>query len=134
MYGNGKSGKSLKSISTIYIAVFLPVNFRGARNPQLSSFAWHPHPAPFRSISPQINSLCCEGKLKQQAWQTVYHPDWAYTVLEKKEPYQAAVDKTHTPLRLVWGDLHRLHSLVCQGGNIEKVEYQGRRELYYFTI
>jgi hypothetical protein len=64
-----------------------------------------------------------EGKLKQQTWRTVYHPDWYYNLLEKNGPHQPTVDKTHTPYRFVWGDYHRLHSLVCQGGNIEKIEY-----------
>jgi hypothetical protein len=69
-------------------------------------------------------SLDIQGELKQQAWHLVYRSNWAYTVLEKKGAYQPAVDKTHTPFRLIWGDLHRVHSLVCQGGNIEKVEYR----------
>lgn len=69
-------------------------------------------------------SFVVEGMLKQQAWRLVCSSHWAYTVLEKKEPYQPAVDKTHTPFRFIWGNLHRLHSLVCQGGNIAKVEYR----------
>lgn len=68
--------------------------------------------------------LIVQGELKQQAWYTVYRSNWAYTVLEKKGTYQPAVDKTHTPFRLIWGDVHRVHSLVCQGGNVEKVEYR----------
>jgi len=59
---------------------------------------------------------------KQQAWQSVFHHDYGYTLLEKKGPFQPSIDKTETPFRFVWGDHHRLHSLVCQGGNIEKVK------------
>lgn len=72
-----------------------------------------------------LNKPSCvvKGELKQQAWQTVYDPKWAYTFLEKNGPHQPTVDKTHTPYRLVWGDLHLLHSLVCQGGSIEKVQF-----------
>jgi hypothetical protein len=70
------------------------------------------------------SSFIMQGELKQQAWRTICYPDWAYTLLEKKEPYPPAIDKTHTPFRWIWGDLHRLHSLVCQGGNIEKVIYR----------
>lgn len=69
------------------------------------------------------SSYVVEGKLKQQTWSTVYHHDWSYNLLEKNGPHQPTIDKTHTPYRFVWGDLHRLHSLVCQGGHIEKVEY-----------
>ncbi len=83
-----------------------------------------------------LPSLEVQGELKKQAWHIVCRSDWAYTVLEKKEPYQPAVDKTHTPFRLIWGDLHRIHSLICQGGNIEKVEYQegGCSLLLFFDL
>lgn len=64
-----------------------------------------------------------EGALKEQRWQSFYQPEWAYTLLEKKGSSHPSVDKTHTPLRIIWGDVHRTHSLVCQGGNYEKVEY-----------
>lgn len=70
------------------------------------------------------SSYVVERELKQQPWLTVYHLNWSYNLLEKNGPHQPTVDKTHTPYRFVWGDLHRLHSLVCQGGNIEKVEYR----------
>ena len=63
-----------------------------------------------------------KGLLKQQAWQMIGSLEWAYTVLEKKESYHPSVDKTVTPFRLIWGDRHRVHSLVCQGGCYEKVE------------
>lgn len=80
-----------------------------------------PSPDSFNSKS---SSYVVEGKLKQQAWTTVYHQNCSYSLLEKKEESQPALDKMHTPYRFVWGNLHFLHSLVCQGGHIEKVEYQ----------
>lgn len=64
-----------------------------------------------------------EGEWRQQSWQTICHPKWAYTVLEKKENLHTPMDKTATPFRFIWGDLHRMHSFVCQGGSYEKVEY-----------
>ena len=63
------------------------------------------------------------GILKEQQWTTLFNRHDAYTLLEKKGPFQPVVDKTHTPFRFVWGDLQRLHSLVFQGGNIEKLTY-----------
>lgn len=71
-----------------------------------------------------------EGQLKQQTWKTIAGPDWAYTVLEKKESYHPSVDKTFTPFRLIWGDLHRVHSLVCQGGNYDKVKWTIEKHSY----
>lgn len=73
-------------------------------------------------------SLVVEGDLNKQAWRLVSTNHWAYTVLEKKAPFQPIVDKTHTPFRYIWGDLHRLHTLVCQGGNIEKIDYQEKED------
>jgi hypothetical protein len=64
-----------------------------------------------------------QGTFKEQVWQMVCDPEWAYTILEKKEPYHPSIDKTHTPYRLIWGDSHRAHSFICQGGCYEKVEY-----------
>lgn len=72
----------------------------------------------------QLSSFTAEGQFKQQNWQIVASPKWAYTLLEKKELSHPSVDKTYTPFRLIWGDIHRMHSLVCQGGGYEKVQYQ----------
>lgn len=90
----------------------------------------HMHGILIQSTSDQFYqpeaSWMVEGKLNRQVWRTIGNPHWAYTVLEKKEPYQPNADKTHTPFRYIWGDLHRLHSFVCQGGNIEKIDYQAK--------
>lgn len=64
------------------------------------------------------------GVLKDQAWLLNCEKNWAYTLLEKKGSFQPTVDKTHTPFRLVWGDGGPIHSLVCQGGNIEQMEFR----------
>lgn len=68
-------------------------------------------------------SRIVNGQLKQQMWRTISDQSWAYTVLEKKEPYNPSVDKTYTPFRLIWGDLEKVHSFVCQGGCYDKVQY-----------
>ncbi len=61
-----------------------------------------------------------EGKIKNQAWQTINRESCAYTILEKKEEFL----RTYTPFRFIWGDLHFVHSLVCQGGAYKKVEFE----------
>jgi len=87
----------------------------------------HLHGVLIQSSSDKFNlntsSFVAEGVLKGQAWRTVYHPHCSFNLLEKNGDFQPTVDKTHTPFRFVWGDLHLLHSFVCQGGNIEKVNY-----------
>lgn len=64
-----------------------------------------------------------KGHFKQQNWKNTTLPSLSYTLLEKKEPYNPSVDKTFTPFRLIWGDLHRTHSFVCQGGCYDQVEF-----------
>lgn len=64
-----------------------------------------------------------KGHFKQQKWKITTLPALSYTLLEKKEPYNPSVDKTFTPFRLIWGDLHRTHSFVCQGGCYDQVEF-----------
>lgn len=86
----------------------------------LSGVLIQPSSHQFKSPS----SFTSEGVLQGQAWKIFSHSDWAYTALEKKGASQPAVDKTHTPFRMVWGDSHLLHSLVCQGGNIEQADFQ----------
>lgn len=67
--------------------------------------------------------LIAEGYMKGQAWQMVSQPLWVYTLLEKKGASNPTMDKTYTPFRWIWGDLNFAHSLVCQGGHYERVEY-----------
>lgn len=73
---------------------------------------------------PCSSNFVIEGELKEQKWQTLGNAELAYTVLEKKGIPHPSLDPTYTPFRLIWGDLHRVHSLVCQGGSYEKVEYK----------
>lgn len=68
------------------------------------------------------HSLIVKGSWQEQAWETLSCPSGAYTLFEVKGSDHPAKEKMRTPLRLVWGDLHRVHSLVCQGGHYEQVE------------
>lgn len=63
------------------------------------------------------------GQFKGQPWKIVRTPAFAYTLLEKRSPSNPSVDNTYTPFRLVWGDLQRTHTFVCQGGSYQKVEF-----------
>jgi hypothetical protein len=81
-----------------------------------------------------LSTLLGEGYLKEQAWQMVSQPLWAYTLLEKKGAPHPAMDKTYTPFRWIGGDLHFVHSLVCQGGHYERVEYVGEGQTIQFIF
>ena len=65
----------------------------------------------------------CSRSTQATALEITRAPSFACTLLEKKEPLNPAVDNTFTPFRLVWGDLQRVHTLVCQGGHYQRVDY-----------
>ncbi len=90
---------------------------------------YHLYAALIQPSSDQFNALLyplqVEGQVKHQAWQLRNEETWCYTVLEKKDAVNnPSMDKTYTPFRLVWGDLHVAHTIVCQGGRYEHVTYQ----------
>lgn len=73
-------------------------------------------------LSPYPSSV--QGQFKEQSWRIVrYQGGAAATLMQKKEPSHPSVEKTFTPFRFIWGDLHRVHSFVCQGGSFDQVEY-----------
>lgn len=80
------------------------------------------------------SSFSIEGQLDEQKWNLKSFPELAFTLLEKKESYHPTVDKTITPFRMVWGDEHQTHTLVCQGGNYEKVQYKIEANIVNFVF
>ena len=85
---------------------------------------------PVLETFPVVNSpFTIEGTIKQQSWSTHYDLHSAYTVLEKKDFSHPSVDKTVTPFRFVWGNISKTHSLVCQGGNYQKVQFDLKNKL-----
>lgn len=77
-----------------------------------------------------------EGFFKDQHWQIASFPGSACTLIEKRGPSNPSVDKTFTPLRFIWGDLHRTHSFVCQGGCYDKAEFsnEGHAVQLFFDL
>ncbi len=84
----------------------------------------------------QSSTFSAQGTWGQEFWNIVGCSSWTCTLLEKKSSYQPTIDKTYTPFRLIWGNLHCLHSFVCQGGNIEKFGYdfQNRENSFILTF
>lgn len=64
-----------------------------------------------------------QGILKEQKWETVFSENKSYTLLEKKGFHSPSLEKTYTPLQIVFGNLQRVHTFVCQGGSYTNVEY-----------
>lgn len=56
-------------------------------------------------------------------WHSYQEQRLAYCYIEKcPEPNPIFIKGFH-PLRIIWGDLQRVHTLVCQGGNIKNMEF-----------
>lgn len=70
------------------------------------------------------------GEYKQQNWQTFLYPNYAYTLFEKNHLPNPSLDKTWTTFRFVWGDLKKMFSFVCQGGQGEKVQVKQKDETF----
>lgn len=88
---------------------------------------YHLHGALLQPVSDHLLDNCIPFYLKEQYqdqdWTLVYHSKWAYTLLEKRQLLQPTEEKTYAPFRLVWGDVHRTHTFVCQGGHLARAEY-----------
>lgn len=86
-------------------------------------------------IHPTLDRFSKPQPLIQEAhWKIVHHSDCVYTLLEKTEPLHQAIEKTYTPFRLIWGNLDRTHSFICQGGVFEKALFSDehkRIELFF---
>jgi len=48
---------------------------------------------------------------------------YAYALLERKAGWNPATDRSFIPLKLMWGNVERTHTLVCQGGNLRTMQY-----------
>ena len=56
-------------------------------------------------------------------WNLIIQHDWACALLEKQANLTRCHIKTYSPFRLVWSDISRVHSFVCQSLNANKVTY-----------
>lgn len=56
-------------------------------------------------------------------WHLFQHEAYAYSIIQQQSPENPSQEYRVHPLRLVWGERTRVHSLVCQGGNAEKIDF-----------
>ncbi len=69
------------------------------------------------------------GRMKGRSWQLHHSEEGAYTLIAKEFSPPSTGEHLLTPFRWIWGDENRVHSLVCQGGRIDKVEYMVENSL-----
>ncbi len=63
-----------------------------------------------------------EGTVQGRRWYVRQYNQWACSLLEKQSS-DPAKNNTYSAIQLLWGDLNCAHTFVCQGGNIERIEY-----------
>lgn len=81
-----------------------------------------------------IDQSNVSGKYQDQPWKTKANSYMAYTLLQKEQELNPSEEHIYTPLRLIWGDLQQVNSLVCQGGAYERVNFeinQGKIDLIF---
>lgn len=67
--------------------------------------------------------LCVDSPLDNEMWHLDQNQHIAYCFIEKGPEINPAFAKGYHPLRIVWGDRQRVHTLVCQGGNSRRIEF-----------
>lgn len=73
---------------------------------------------PFGDLLEPAIEHSLEGMHRNNQWHIDSFPDWACTILNKDSLIDPTHNRTYTPFRLIWGDLARVHTLCCQGGDI----------------
>lgn len=87
---------------------------------QLQAALVHTNPNP---LIPKQTPFVYESSVAGYNW--VMQRKEAYTIssLQKKGHLDPHREKRFQPFRLLWGDLNKLHTLVCQGGNVSTVDF-----------
>lgn len=59
----------------------------------------------------------------RHSWYLCHDETIAYCFIENPPEINPIYIKGFHPLRIVWGDRRRVHSFVCQGGNVKNIEF-----------
>lgn len=63
-----------------------------------------------------------QGWIQGAKWSLYHAENMAYSSIEKGVlEINQAYEKGFNPFRLIWGGIDRVHTLVCQGGNIKRI-------------
>lgn len=63
-----------------------------------------------------------EGKIEGMDWKNYQTPFFGYSLIAKRKEMLSS-EKCFVPLKVVWGEPVLLHSFVCQGGNIDAIDF-----------
>lgn len=77
-----------------------------------------------------------KGNFEGLSWQLCQHEKWAYSLIEKGAISRELQEKGFAPMKLLWGDATRTRSLMCQGGNVDKMTFTGTQKKVemFFTL
>lgn len=64
-----------------------------------------------------------KGMLNGLPWQLIQREKTAISVIAKENDLITVQEKTFSPLKILWGNYQHLHSLVCQGGTSQSINY-----------
>lgn len=85
-------------------------------------------------ISPFEKVLELEGVIHGLPWKMIKQKEIAVSVMAKENSAVAIQEKAFAPLKILWGSPQRLHSLVCQGGTSDRIDFnlgENQIELYF---
>lgn len=87
-------------------------------------------------ILPQLElPLVVSGTIGNASWKLVHAEKYAFTLVEKPDSLNPALENGFYPFRLVWGSPKRTHTFGCQGGNIARMDFEaklGRIDIHFF--
>lgn len=97
------SDRALKESSTHLEAVLIPISDER-----------------FQSLNYPLE---VQGTIQGANWFLYHAEGFAYSYIEKgKIEINQALEKRFHPFKMLWGNLHRAHTLVCQGGNAKSIK------------
>lgn len=82
----------------------------------------------YEDILPNLQfPVVLEGNVSGDKWLVHHDERIAYSIIDKENrPLNPPTENGYHPLRIIWGDLNKVHSLVCQGGNCRAIHGSAR--------
>lgn len=82
-----------------------------------------------------IYPLSLDGVLGSHKWQIYHDRHFAYSLIDTANTLNGLVDKGFYPLRMIWGDCHRIHTFVGYGGvNTQIVSSSSSTNIHFEVI
>lgn len=76
-----------------------------------------------------------QQRIPMEGWLSEVTPEYAYSVLRLEHPIPPEKAKGFYPFRVCWGSEARVHTLGCQGGNIQNLFYEvGENEILLHLV